>query len=216
LKKLGLEIAAIVIVAVLLALLTNNFAAKPLPLIGHKAPIVADNLLDSLAAQVPIATKPVIENTTISKVETQEKTTGKTEKENTKETIKDIASVNKNDNVKTDNVNPDDKSNIEKTVTFAQVKQRLNDPRFFFIDARNAEEFAKGHIGNSVNIFPYEQEVKYMEKIMTLPRDKIFVIYCTGGTCDLSHKVADDMLGAGFKNIFIFTGGWDEWNKQKK
>lgn len=214
-KKLGIEISAIVLVATLLALLTNNYAAKPLPLIAQKAAVVADNLLDSLAAQVPVASKPEIANSITTKVEPQEKAPETTEKVPAKEANKDLAVVSKTDKPKVENVNQEDKSNIEKTLTLAQVKQRLNDPRFFFIDARNAEEYAKGHIGNSINIFPYEQEVKYMEKIMTLPRDKIFVIYCTGGTCDLSHKVADDMLGAGFKNIFIFTGGWDEWSKQK-
>ncbi|TNE33625.1 rhodanese-like domain-containing protein [bacterium] len=97
------------------------------------------------------------------------------------------------------------------TVTYEQIKARIDDPNFIIIDARSEEDYAKKHIGNSINIFPHSDESKYFEKIYTLPRDKKFIIYCNGGNCDLSHQVAEDMKIAGFKNIFIYTSGWEEW-----
>lgn len=100
------------------------------------------------------------------------------------------------------------------SVTYEQIKARLDNPNFVIIDARSEEEYAKAHIGNAINIFPYGDESKYFEKIYTLPRDKKFIIYCTGGDCDLSHHVADDMKIAGFTNIFIYTAGWEEWSKK--
>lgn len=97
------------------------------------------------------------------------------------------------------------------TITYEQMKARLDDPNFVIIDARSPEEYAEGMIGEAKNIFPYEDESKYFEKIFTLPQGKKYLIYCTGGNCDLSHKLAEDMKNSGFTNIFIYTGGWEEW-----
>ena len=97
------------------------------------------------------------------------------------------------------------------TITYEQIKARLDDPNFVIIDARSPEEYAEGMIGDAKNIFPYEDEGEYFKKIFTLPQGKKYLIYCTGGNCDLSHKLAEDMTNSGFTNIFIYTGGWEEW-----
>ena len=100
------------------------------------------------------------------------------------------------------------------TITYEQIKSRIDNPNFVIIDARSPEDFAGGKIGDAENIFPYEDEGQYFEKIYKLPRDKKFLIYCTGGDCDLSHHLAEDMKTAGFTNMFIYTGGWEEWVKK--
>ena len=97
------------------------------------------------------------------------------------------------------------------TITYEQVKARISNPEFIIIDARSPEDYSKGRIGESINIFPYGDEAQYFEQIYTLPRDKKFLIYCTGGDCDLSHHLAEDMKAAGFENMFIYVGGWEDW-----
>ncbi|MER3328782.1 MAG: rhodanese-like domain-containing protein [Candidatus Kapaibacterium sp.] len=97
------------------------------------------------------------------------------------------------------------------TITYEQIKARISNPEFIIIDARSPEDFAKGRIGEAINIFPYGDEGQYFEQIYTLPRDKKYLIYCTGGDCDLSHHLAEDMKTAGFENMFIYVGGWEDW-----
>jgi rhodanese-related sulfurtransferase len=97
------------------------------------------------------------------------------------------------------------------TITYEQIKARINNPDFIIIDARSPEDYSKGRIGEAINIFPYDDESKYFEQIYTLERGKKYLIYCTGGDCDLSHHLAEDMKTAGFENIFIYVGGWEEW-----
>lgn len=97
------------------------------------------------------------------------------------------------------------------TITYEQIKARIDNPDFIIIDARSPEDYAKGKIGDAINIFPYGDEAKYFEQVYTLHRDKKFLIYCTGGDCDLSHHLAEDMKTAGFENMFIYVGGWEEW-----
>lgn len=85
------------------------------------------------------------------------------------------------------------------------------------IDARNEGTYAKGHIGNAMNIYGAEVQMpQNIQRIATMPRDSYIVIYCDGGECELSHEVASVMKNFGFGPIFIYTGGWAEWSKRSK
>lgn len=112
-----------------------------------------------------------------------------------------------------------DDSNSEDflSVSYQQVISKLDDPNVVFIDARPVEEYEEEKIGNAISCFPYlEPEDEYMRIILEeIPRDKVYIIYCHGGNCDLSHHVAKDMKAFGFEKIFIYTGGWEEWIKKR-
>ncbi len=102
------------------------------------------------------------------------------------------------------------------SVSYKQVVERLNNPDFVIIDARNAQEFGESNIPGSINMDPYGNEEEFMQKLFEeIPRDKKYIIYCHGGKCDLSHMVAEKMKQFDFKNIYIFTGGWEVWTKEK-
>jgi rhodanese-related sulfurtransferase len=102
-------------------------------------------------------------------------------------------------------------------VTYNQVLKLLGNPNVIFIDARIQQDYGKAHIGNAINIYPYEEnENDYFSKINRLDRNKTYVVYCDGGLCDLSHTVIRDMLNFDFKKVYLFAGGWDEWLKEHK
>lgn len=100
-------------------------------------------------------------------------------------------------------------------VRYEQVVKLLKDPDVLFIDARNDQDFAGGHIGNSINVYAHEFE-KHIAQILPLPRDKRIVIYCTGGNCDLSHELSENLKLFHFSRLFIYTGGWAEWQEKNK
>lgn len=95
-----------------------------------------------------------------------------------------------------------------------QVEKLLANPDVLFIDARKANEFEKGRIGNAINIFTPEFE-QNIPRIIGLPREKPIVVYCGGGACELSHELAGHLMGLGFKRVFVYTGGWNEWQLKK-
>lgn len=110
----------------------------------------------------------------------------------------------------------DDLSNIDdKTVTYEQMLKIINSDDFIIIDARSADYFNINKIGNAINIFPYDDETVVMNKIFDLPQDKKIVVYCDGGNCDSSHKIAEILLNFGYDNTYIYSGGWDEWTKKQ-
>ena len=109
-----------------------------------------------------------------------------------------------------------DFSNLDKTITYEQVLIIVNNPEFIIIDARNDEQFAENHIKGAINISPYEDSDLLLDKIISLPQEKKIMIYCDGGDCDSSHKLAEDMLDLGITNVFIYSGGWEDWDNNKQ
>lgn len=108
------------------------------------------------------------------------------------------------------------KQYFDKTVNYNQIIKLLDKPDVLFVDARSPENYTKGHIGNAVNIFPYmDDQQEYLNLVNELPHDKILILYCDGGACDLSHELAKTLFDFGYEQCFIYSGGWEEWASKK-
>jgi len=187
------EVLIIVSLACLLGLVYNIFSDKPLPLIPKDKVnlFVSDSVLFGGLQKNTVRVKDsnlVIKDTSIK--------------------IKNDTNIIKKDTTKYT------KSNDGiKLVTYKQVVKLLGRPDVIFIDARNPDNYNKAHIGKAINIYPYEDGEAHIGKIASLDREKTYVVYCDGGTCDLSHDIIRIMLSLGFQRVFLFPGGWEEWLK---
>jgi rhodanese-related sulfurtransferase len=97
--------------------------------------------------------------------------------------------------------------------TFIKLNQALklyNSGRALFVDARDKWDFAEGHIKDAVNIPEYSFD-KSNPVLKTIPKDKTIITYCGGDDCEMSEKLAEYFSELGYKNVFIFFGGWNEW-----
>ena len=80
-----------------------------------------------------------------------------------------------------------------------------------FIDARDEADFLAGHISNSVNI-PFDDFDNHKQKLEQISKEKPLVVYCAGTDCDLSILLGNLLFDQeGYKQVFIFFGGWNEW-----
>lgn len=86
----------------------------------------------------------------------------------------------------------------------------LFDKKYKFIDARDIPDFEAGHIQGAINI-PFHEIEKYKERLTNMPKEQVYVTYCSSA-CDVSIDMAYYMAKMGFKKLYIFHGGWDEWN----
>lgn len=73
------------------------------------------------------------------------------------------------------------------------------------IDARDASQFAKGHIPGAINI-EWRQVLAKRDQI---PRDKTVLIYCNTGS--RSAQAGFALRVAGWDNVRILQGGIDGW-----
>ncbi|MDX9790292.1 MAG: rhodanese-like domain-containing protein [Candidatus Kapaibacterium sp.] len=102
----------------------------------------------------------------------------------------------------------------EETVTYEQMLKLVDNDEFMIIDARSEDFYNNQHIGNAINIFPYDDEAVVMNKVLDLPQDKKIIVYCDGGACDSSHKIAEILISFGLE-AYIYSGGWEEWAKKQ-
>jgi rhodanese-related sulfurtransferase len=99
-----------------------------------------------------------------------------------------------------------------KAVNYIQVKKLLADPSVMVIDARNEHEFAEGHLPKARNIFAMEFQ-QYIPELIGMNKDIRVIVYCGGGQCELSHELSNNLIGLGFKKVYIYLGGWDDWKQ---
>ena len=129
-----------------------------------------------------------------------------------KDTVK-VVSTPPKDTAKPTSTNSEDNGPVKpKSVSYAQVKKLLADPTVMVIDARNEHEFAEGRLPRARNIFAMEFE-KYIPELIGMNKEIKIIVYCGGGQCELSHEVSNNLIGLGFKKVYIYLGGWEDWKK---
>ena len=77
--------------------------------------------------------------------------------------------------------------------------------KMLVIDARDAGQFAKGHIPGAINM-DWRQVLAQRN---TIPKDKPVLIYCNTGS--LSAQAGFALRVAGWDNLRILQGGMEEW-----
>jgi rhodanese-related sulfurtransferase len=90
-------------------------------------------------------------------------------------------------------------------VIFAEQIPREEYKNILVIDARDAGQFSKGHIPGAVNI----EWRKVLEQRKKIPKDKMVLIYCNTGS--LSAQAGFALRVAGYENVKILQGGFEEW-----
>jgi rhodanese-related sulfurtransferase len=95
---------------------------------------------------------------------------------------------------------------VDIKIDFAKA---LFDKKYRFLDARDISDYDAGHVQGAMNI-PFHEIEKYKDRLNDLPKDQVYVTYCSTA-CDVSIDMAYYMAKLGFKKVYIFHGGWDEW-----
>lgn len=90
-------------------------------------------------------------------------------------------------------------------VIFAEQIPRDEWPKMVVIDARDAGQFAKGHIPGAIHM-DWRQ---VLAKRDSIPKNKPVLIYCNTGS--LSAQAGFALRVAGWENVRILQGGMEEW-----
>lgn len=87
----------------------------------------------------------------------------------------------------------------------AEQIPRADWPKLVVIDTRDADQFAKDHIPNAINI-EWRRVLAERERI---PRDRPVLLYCNTGS--LSAQAGFALRVAGYENLRILQGGFADW-----
>jgi len=109
------------------------------------------------------------------------------------------------------------KEEIKEVIAFTEPKAITLEQAFAlfnkgitFVDSRDEADYIIGHITNSINI-PFDDFDNHKQKLEKLSKEKPLVIYCAGTDCDLSHLLGNLLFEQGYKQVYVFFGGWNEW-----
>jgi rhodanese-related sulfurtransferase len=90
-------------------------------------------------------------------------------------------------------------------VIFAEQIPEEEYKKMFIIDARDKGQFDKSHIPGAVNI----EWRQVLSKRNEIPKNKPVLIYCNTGS--LSAQAGFALRMAGYDNLRILQGGFEEW-----
>jgi len=105
-----------------------------------------------------------------------------------------------------------------QVVTFAEALDIVNDELYemdvcIFVDARNDEQFAEGHIPRAWRLDPYHSSL-YMDDLEPAARDaERIILYCDGGDCEDAIFAGRELLewGIELEKISLYEGGMEDW-----
>ncbi len=87
-----------------------------------------------------------------------------------------------------------------------------NDPNAILLDVRTPEEYADGHIPNSV-LLDYKDPA-FTVDVLDLDTDKNYYVYCRSG--GRSKAACHILLESGIENAYNLLGGFSQWNGPKQ
>lgn len=84
------------------------------------------------------------------------------------------------------------------------------DIEYQLVDVRTPDEYMAGAIEGAKNINYFSAE--FLEQINELNKEQAVVLYCRSG--QRSAKAADNLIQAGFKQVYNIKGGYLDYAKQ--
>lgn len=90
----------------------------------------------------------------------------------------------------------------------------LSRPDLVILDSRKNSEFTKGHIEKAINLVNSDMRRETLAAIVP-DRNRAIVFYCNGVRCLRSTDAVKKAMEWGYKNVFWFRGGWDEWTEKR-
>lgn len=115
-------------------------------------------------------------------------------------------------------INPDYEREIERIIdksvpliSCKQLSQKIASNKVKILDARAVEEYAVSHLKNA-------RQVGYdsfqLVSIADLAKNQTIVIYCSIGY--RSEKIGEQLLSAGYTQVYNLYGGIFEWSNQSR
>ncbi len=100
-------------------------------------------------------------------------------------------------------------------IRLSAAKQFFDAGAALFVDAREAPDYAAGHVPGAVNL-PFDESITDPERLEKLDsRGKPIIVYCGGGGCEVSIQMAGTLMQIGHKKVLVYEGGYPEWESAK-
>jgi len=100
-------------------------------------------------------------------------------------------------------------------VNARQALEMLRSGKAIFVDSRDAKDYQDNHIPGALNIPMREWNTAWPKMRHRLPKTRTLLLYCYGGKCGLSTRMAKRLLELGYQKPVILEYGWKEWTEAR-
>ncbi len=87
---------------------------------------------------------------------------------------------------------------------------------FVLANVLEPEQFNKEHIRTSVNVPVGSDNFEDLMLTLAGTKDRNVVVYCANFDCDASTKAAEKLENAGFRHVYDYEGGTQDWMEAKQ
>ena len=98
-----------------------------------------------------------------------------------------------------------------RRIDLAEFKEFVQTKKAIVFDARAKGFYQLGHVPGAKNLSREKFEKDFEALTQINLSERRIVVYCSGMDCEDSMIVAKKLVHLGVTNIFIFEGGWEEW-----
>ncbi len=100
-------------------------------------------------------------------------------------------------------------------IPLQEAEKLFRNQAVIFLDARSADDYARGHIKGARSLPWQEVDRSFMEVTQDLESETAIITYCDGETCNLSHDLALFLKNMGFMNVRVLINGWTVWHESR-
>jgi rhodanese-related sulfurtransferase len=98
-----------------------------------------------------------------------------------------------------------------RRVDFASVQRLVRSEAITLLDVRYRMDTERGMIPGAISLPIDAMQTEFDQTVKSIARDGTVVVYCQSSECPYSQVMAIRLLGAGFTDIRIYSGGYREW-----
>ena len=93
-------------------------------------------------------------------------------------------------------------------------KQLYDSGRFVFVDARSRQDYEEGHIKGAVSLPVGEFDAQIEAFLERNPPETAIITYCSGRTCEDSHRLAQLLADLGYTQLKVLSDGFPGWKAE--
>ena len=94
------------------------------------------------------------------------------------------------------------------------AKKLYDSQKFIFVDARSRDDYDEAHIKGAVSLPVGQFDEKIEAFLEQYPPEKAIITYCSGRSCEDSHRLAQLLLAFGYSEINVFIDGYPGWKAE--
>ena len=94
------------------------------------------------------------------------------------------------------------------------AKKLYDSQNFVFVDARSRDDYDEGRIKGAVSLPVGQFDEKIEVFLEQYSPEKAIITYCSGRSCEDSHRLAQLLLALGYTEINVFIDGYPGWKSE--